>query len=95
MGSLFAFQVGAFDEQTLASVMSLSRQRADELQTLPRYHIYARLSVDGTPTPPFRAQTLPPAVSRTEIDPTRRDAVIRVSRERYSKSRTFVEAKIA
>ena len=57
-GTLIAFRVGSEDAALLAREMAPVFDTQD-LLTLPNYNIYLKLMVDGTPTRPFSAVTLP------------------------------------
>ena len=46
------------------------------------------------PSRPFSADTLPPPDAALDIEPGRREKIIKLSRERYSKPRELVEDKI-
>ena len=92
VGSLCSFQVGSDD----AEVLSLQYEEmvtAKDILSLPKYHAYERLMIDGVPSKPFSVSTLPPP--DFEQDEGRMDVLRNLSRERYSASRTEVEEKIA
>jgi hypothetical protein len=57
-GSIMCFRVGAADATYLAREFSPVFS-AQDLTSLPRYHVYLRLLVEGEPTRPFSATTLP------------------------------------
>jgi hypothetical protein len=46
------------------------------------------------PSQTFSADTLPPPDASLEIEPGRREKIIKLSRERYAKPRQLVEDKI-
>lgn len=58
-GTLIAFRVGAADGAFLAREFAPTFA-AEDFISLPRYHIYIRLLIDGESSPPFSATTLPP-----------------------------------
>lgn len=58
-GTLIVFRVGAKDAGFLAREFMPALERVD-LLTLPNYHIYLKLMVDGEPVAPFSAITLMP-----------------------------------
>ncbi len=89
VGTMVVFRVGAEDAEFLETEFDPTFTQAD-LVSLPNYHIYLKLMVDGVTSAPFSATTLPPVSVRTN----NRDKVIRVSRERYAKNRAAVEEKI-
>ena len=91
VGSLLSFQVGSDD----AEVLSLQYEEAvtaKDILSLPKYHMYMRLMIDGMPSKPFSVSTLPPPEFAQE--PGAVDTIRRLSRERYSEKREVVEEKI-
>jgi type IV secretory pathway TraG/TraD family ATPase VirD4 len=58
-GTLIAFRVGAEDSPYLEREFVQEFEQID-LQQLPNHHIYLRLMIDGMPSRPFSALTLPP-----------------------------------
>ncbi len=56
VGTLICFRVGAKDAAFLAREMSPVFS-ADDLLSLPNYHIYLKLLIDGQVSKPFSAQT--------------------------------------
>jgi hypothetical protein len=58
-GSIITFRVGAADAAFLAREFA-PEFIAEDFIGLPRYHIYIRLLIDGEPSRPFSATTLPP-----------------------------------
>lgn len=67
----------------------------NDLTNLRKYDIYTKLLIDGMPSPIFSATTFAPITSRMEVPPQQsRDVLMKVSREKYTKSRSFVENKI-
>jgi len=58
-GTLISFRLGAYDatflEKEFQGVFS-----AHDLMSLPNYHIYLKLMIDGKPSIPFSATTFPP-----------------------------------
>jgi energy-coupling factor transporter ATP-binding protein EcfA2 len=61
-GTLLSFRVGAKDGEFLAREFAPTFQTED-LVSLPRYHMYVRLLIDGEATRPFSAVSLPPTVT--------------------------------
>lgn len=59
-GTIIAFRVGAADGAFLAREFAPTFA-AEDFISLPRYHIYIRLLIDGEPSRPFSATTIPPA----------------------------------
>lgn len=62
---------------------------------LRKYDIYTKLLIDGMPSPVFSATTYAPLHERMEVSPQQtRDVLLKVSREKYTKKKEFVEKKI-
>jgi hypothetical protein len=93
VGSLMSFQVG-FDDAEYLSQQFAEVATPNDLVCLNKYTIYNRLLIDGMPSRPFSADTLPPPAAALDIEPGRREKIIKLSRERYSKPRELVEDKI-
>ena len=91
VGSLISFQVGSDDAETL-SLQFEEMATVNDILSLPKYHAYARLMVDGMPSKPFSVSTLPPP--EFIQDKGRLEKLIALSRERYSEKRSVVEEKI-
>jgi hypothetical protein len=89
IGTIISFRVGAQDAPFLAKEYAPIFEEND-LVNLDKYNIYIKMSIDGVTCPAFSAITLPPNPGVTN----NREKVIRLSRERYSRPRTFVETKI-
>lgn len=60
-GSIIAFRVGGADGAFLAREFAPIFSSEDFI-SLPNYHVYIRLLIDGEPSKPFSATTLPPRV---------------------------------
>lgn len=93
VGSMVAFQVG-FDDAEYLSQQFAEVVLPNDLVSLNKYTIYSRLLIDGMPSTTFSADTLPPPAGSLEIEPGRREKIIKLSRERYAKPRAIVEEKI-
>ncbi len=91
VGSLLAFQVG-FDDAEYISQQFSEIALPNDLVQLPKYNLYTKLLIDGMPSQPFSAATLAPLGGN--IEPGRREKVIKFSRERYARPRLEVEEKI-
>lgn len=90
LGTLIAFQAGVKDAEILAEQLGQELTTQD-LLTLPRYHAYARLLIDGMPSRPFSLRTLP---QEETSDPERSAVIRRVSRHRYARPVNGVQADI-
>lgn len=91
-GTMIVFRVGAPDGEFLKQEFAPEFMPQD-LINLPNYNVYIKLMVDGVTSRPFSATTLPPL--KFEQDPSIKEKIIRVSRERYASPRQEVEEKIA
>ncbi|MFH1393017.1 MAG: CxxC-x17-CxxC domain-containing protein [Patescibacteria group bacterium] len=92
VGTFVAFRTGGEDVEFLEEKQFGPNIVAEDLLNLPNYNIYLRLMVDGVPSRPFSAVTLPP-VPRPEISFAKE--VIDYTRKTYSTPRADVEKVIA
>jgi len=94
VGNLICFEVGERDEAVyLARHFNTADLTADQIRSLGRYEIYAKLTVAGQKQPAFWARTLPPPTESAES--TRRiQRLIDQSRRRYALPREVVEGEI-
>lgn len=58
VGTIVAFRLGAADAQYMAREFAPDIDALD-FQNLPNHEVYMRLMIDGTPSKPFSAATLP------------------------------------
>lgn len=96
VGSLISFQVGHQDAVVLADMFGGEDIiTPPDLTNLRKYDIYTKLLINGMPSPVFSATTFAPLHTRIDV-PTQqsRDILLKVSREKYTKKREFVEKKI-
>ncbi len=91
VGSMVTFQVGSDDAEPL-SLQFEEMVSQNDILSLPKYHAYVRLMIDGISSKPFSVSTLaPPKVEQNDrLVQTIRD----LSRERYAQKRADVEEKI-
>lgn len=89
VGTMIIFRVGAKDAIFLEKEFEPTIMATD-MVNLPKYNTYLRLMIDGVASQPFSATVLPPI----ENPPGRNEVVIKVSRERWAKSREVVEDRI-
>ncbi len=89
VGTIMAFRVGGGDAEALAKEFAPVFMEED-IVNLAKYRIILKLMIDGVASQPFSAMTMPPIGSPTGVS----DRVVRVSRERYAKSRAEIEDKI-
>jgi len=90
VGTIICFRVGAADAEFLVREFT-PRFTEEDLVNLPKFNVYLKLMIDGVASDPFSAYTLPPISKKIGLGET----VIKVGRERYSKTRDSVEEKIA
>jgi hypothetical protein len=60
-GTIITFRVGAEDAPFLAREFAEVFEEPDLVQ-LPNHQIYLKLTIDGMPSSPFSAATIPPSV---------------------------------
>ena len=92
VGSMVSFQVGSDDAEVLAMQLEEMVQPKDIL-SLPKYHAYMRLMINGMASKPFSVSTLAPP--KFEQDAGRVEKIRALSRERYTEGRAEVEDKIS
>lgn len=86
VGTLISFRIGTADTKILAQEFFPIFSETD-LVSLPRYHIYIKLLIDGTTSKPFSAITLP--IKESTVSDTQ--AIQEVSQKRYGKPIAEVE----
>jgi len=91
VGTIIAFRVGAEDAEFLEKEFD-PVFLLNDLVNLTKYNIYLKLMIDGIAGDAFSATTLPPM----DLEETagNEEKIIRISRERYGKSRAEIEEKI-
>lgn len=95
VGTMISFQVGPQDAPELMEAFGGEDVvAASDLMNLPKYTTYTKLLVDGMPTPIFSTRTLSPVQSRVRSEEQKAETLRKVSREKYSRERAFVEKKI-
>ena len=92
VGTMIVFRVGAEDAEFLEKEFEPEFMPQD-IVNLPNHHIYLKLMVNGVTSRPFSAVTLPPL--KFSHDPTMKEKIMLVSRERYGRPRLEVETAIA
>jgi len=92
VGTIVAFRVGAEDAEHLEKEFEPVFMMND-LVNLNKYNIYLKLMIDGIAGDAFSAASLPPMDIADTAE--NEEKAVRVSRERYGKSRTEIEEKIA
>ena len=92
VGTMVSFRVGAEDAEHLEKEFEPVFMMND-IVNLSKYNIYLKLMIDGVAADAFSAASLPPLdLSDTQEN---EEKAIRISRERYGKSKTEVEDRIA
>ncbi len=89
VGTIISFRVGADDARILAREFYPTFSESD-LVNLPNHSIYLKLLIDGAPSAPFSAVTLPPCPRRQSY----KSEIIALSRTRYAKPRRIAEQEI-
>ncbi len=91
VGTIIVFRVGAEDAEFLEPEFT-PEITIEDFVNLGKYHIYLKLMIDGITSAPFSAVTLPPLEM---AEPSEKEKITRVSRERYGVRREIIEEKIA
>jgi energy-coupling factor transporter ATP-binding protein EcfA2 len=91
VGTFIVFRLGANDAEIFNKEFAYL-VKIEDLVNLPSYYVYVKLLVDGKPTNPFLAQTLPPP-PRPEI--SYKDEIINLNHLKYARRRSLVEGRIA
>jgi energy-coupling factor transporter ATP-binding protein EcfA2 len=91
VGTFIVFRLGANDAEIFNKEFAYL-VKIDDFVNLPSYYTYIKLLVDGKPTSPFLAKTLPPPV-RSEI--SYKDEIINLNHLKYARRRSLVEGRIA
>lgn len=91
VGTMVSFRVGAADAEFLEKEFE-PEFTVNDMVGLGFAQIYLKLMIDGFSSRPFSARTLPP-IRATES--SSKEKIVKVSRERYGRSRQEVEEKIS
>ncbi len=89
VGTIISFRVGIEDAKHLAGEFYPVFD-ANDLVNLPNHHIYLKLMIDGATSQPFSALTLAPPERKSSY----KADIIKLTRERYAKTRKEVEREI-
>ena len=92
VGTFIAFRTGGEDVEFLEEKQFGPNIVAADLLNLPNYNIYLRLLIDGVPSRPFSAMTLPP-YPKPEVSYA--GEIIEYSRKAYGTPKEAVEKTIA
>lgn len=94
VGTIASFQVGFTDATVLSGLMDEEVVSTNDLVNLGKYDIYTKLLINGMPSKVFSATTFGPIKLRVPNPEQKKDVIVKVSREKYSKPVEFVEKKI-
>jgi energy-coupling factor transporter ATP-binding protein EcfA2 len=89
VGNMVSFRINEQDAQVLEREFD-GEIKAHEFTALKNHHICVKLFENGSLAAPFKGQTLPPEFKRTG----RRDALVSLSRQKFTRPRREVEGKI-
>ncbi len=90
IGTLLIFRLGSIDAEVFSKELGY-QVTTDELTNLPAYHIYVKMLIDGSPSSPFLALTLPP---KEKPDISYREEIIAFNHLKYARRKNIVEARI-
>ena len=93
VGSIISFQVWFHDASILKEALTWEINEED-LMNLKKYNIYIKQLIDWMPSPVFSAGTFSPNKKEEEEFMNRYQKILKVSREKYSVQRKFVDEKI-
>lgn len=93
VGTMIVFRVGAADADFIETEF-MPEFTPEDFVSLPNYHIYLKLLVDGMTTRPFSSVTLAPIV-KFQRDPAKEFIIVQKSRELYHRPRAEVEEEIS
>jgi len=91
VGTLISFRLGSHDASELEKEFS-PQFSIENLENLGKYQIYLKLLIDGLPSRPFSAQTLPPATPNKNEG--NKENIIKSSRQKYGTRRELIEDRI-
>lgn len=94
VGTIVSFQVGFQDSSILSPLMDEEVVSTNDLVNLRQYDIYTKLLIKGMPSKVFSATTFAPIRTRIATPEQKKEVIMKVSREKYSKPVEFVEKKI-
>lgn len=94
VGTIASFQVGFTDAAVLSGLMDEEVVSTNDLVNLGKYDIYTKLLINGMPSKVFSATTFGPIKLRVPSPEQKKEVIMKVSREKYSKPVDFVEKKI-
>ena len=89
VGTFISFRIGATDAEYVAKEFTPSFDESDFV-SLPKYHMYIKLMIDGATSKPFSAITLPP----TSFNASYKNKIVIKSQQQFARSRELVEKSI-
>jgi hypothetical protein len=90
-GTLISFNLGSEDSEIIAKEF-YPEFTAEHIQNLPKHNVYMKLSIDGSSSIPFSAETLPESKM---ISKSHREKIIDQTHQRYCSDRAVTERRIA
>lgn len=91
IGTFIIFRLGTVDAEIFSKELN-NIVTVDNLINLPAYHIYVKLLIDGEPSPPFLATTIPPA---QKPDISYKEEILAINHLKYAKKRASIEKIIS
>ena len=91
VATIAAFRVGIADSRLLQEEFEPQFKRHD-LLTLPNYRAAIKMTVDGVPRLPFSMSTV--VTEAPSLSEGNRETIVRVSRNRFGRSRHLVEERV-
>lgn len=92
--SMVSFQVWPEDAPKMIEAFNKEIVNENDIQNMAKFNIYSKLLIDGMPSRVFSASTFPPIKTRADGSEQSMENIKKVSREKYAKPSSFVEAKI-
>ncbi len=93
--SIISFQVWPQDAQVLAdAIWDWEIITPNDMMNIKKYDIYIKLLIEWMPSRTFSATTFPPIKFKEKQDEQKKEIILKVNREKYSKNADFVENKI-
>ncbi len=89
VGTIISFRIGVDDAETMAKQFAPVLNEYD-VMNIDKFHAYIRLLIKNAPSKPFTLKTLPPQKG----DPAMGEMVKQLSRLKYGRDRSLVNAEI-
>ena len=91
IGSIITFNLWPNDAPYLASQFKW-KLTSDDIISLPNWHFYTKLMINGVTSDPFSAQTI---VNESSPDPEKVERIYSLSRQKYAKTKSQVQEEIS